>query len=512
MAAAGIALSGNDLQAAGNRIIGFGEANAIQGIRVGDFKQQFWDVAVVRNRITDCRAGVLAGRVTEMEISDNHISAAAQAASATAGIGLILCSATEVHNNDIRDVSSALIVGGGRFNRLSGNDLSGCGNGIWVGSEALPEITDNRIRDMQSFRIAVDKINLSCAVKGNHLDRCGYGERQAFGLVATSVAGELTVNGNEIRDIGLDPNYKSTSTTAFGILGYLILTATVSDNFVTYSNILARPTAAEDRALYLLGMTSILIKNKIVGFPAIVTNNKFYGAGRSALIEIQLFATGANYVGFDRVTFSNNYCFHSTDQRSDALATVNLKGNFGIAMGNHIQAADPFASFDFNNMKGPVIGNVMAGGVLNHPGFPGAVRPAQYVPRLGDPRRRMMEELERLLKAQTEWFKKVSRDVAGKAAGATGDLAERMRKEAVAASRARIEALEAQQATFLKRVEAAIDAEKAVIERLDVAGTKGKSKGKPKAARAAAAPKAAKPRARPAAKSAAKAAKKPRRT
>jgi hypothetical protein len=62
---------------------------------------------------------------------------------------------------------------------------------------------------------------------------------------------------------------------------------------------------------------------------------------------------------------------------NDNRATVSLVGRRAIVIGNHIKATTRgYFSVDFNGMLGPFIGNVTAGGTLQHPDFP--VTQAQF--------------------------------------------------------------------------------------------------------------------------------------
>ncbi len=368
--AAAIRLSGYDQRAVANRILGYGEAADTIGILIGDPKGQNWDVAASDNRISGCRTGIRANNASEVEISGNHISSETQAASATSGIIAEGIVSSEISDNDIRAVTAAINARAGRANRLSGNEISDCATGIWIEGEALPVIAQNRVEQGQSFGIGIARADLSCEVSGNHVDRCGFGEPVGLGIIAAGITGELSIKFNEVRDIGLDPSGASKSAVAIGIGGLVILTASVEGNFVTYTNLAARPVDAEDRALVMMGMSEFLLADRVFGFPITIGDNKFYGAGKSALVELRQTTLANLLVRFERVLFSNNYCFHVSGEPNDALATVVLCGRAATVMGNQVQATTRFFSFDFNGMPGPFMGNVMAGGVLQHPPFP----------------------------------------------------------------------------------------------------------------------------------------------
>jgi hypothetical protein len=106
-----------------------------------------------------------------------------------------------------------------------------------------------------------------------------------------------------------------------------------------------------------------------------IEGNKFIGTGRSALVQLfEARISDTFFVRFERVSFDQNYCMHVTppepqDRANDA--TVRLVGRRGIVMGNHIKATTRgWRSVNFNRMPGPFIGNVTAGGTINHTDFP----------------------------------------------------------------------------------------------------------------------------------------------
>jgi len=116
------------------------------------------------------------------------------------------------------------------------------------------------------------------------------------------------------------------------------------------------------------------------GYPVQILGNKFIGAGRTALVEIQQQGPPRQRMMFERIFFSNNYCFHfpfyGPVAPTQSGATINLFGRIATVMGNQIKAVRPpgntpvFASVNFNGMPGPFIGNVTAGNILQHTPFP----------------------------------------------------------------------------------------------------------------------------------------------
>ena len=157
------------------------------------------------------------------------------------------------------------------------------------GSRARPCPSSHKTGSSKASRSASvsPRADLSCEVSGNHVDRCGFGEPVGLGIIAAGITGELSIKFNEVRDIGLDPSGASKSAVAIGIGGLVILTASVEGNFVTYTNLAARPVDAEDRALVMMGMSEFLLADRVFGFPITIGDNKFYGAGKSALVELR---------------------------------------------------------------------------------------------------------------------------------------------------------------------------------------------------------------------------------
>ena len=155
-----------------------------------------------------------------------------------------------------------------------------------------------------------------------------------------------------------------------------MLEARVEGNLVTYSNATARNPQREDRALVMRGLLEFSQgDNELTfGFAVQIHGNKFIGNGRTALVELrQSQLTDQFFIRFERVSFDHNYCSHISAPvfAPGQGATVWLVGRRAIVMGNHIKSlARFFPSVNFNNMPGPFIGNVTAGGTINHADFP----------------------------------------------------------------------------------------------------------------------------------------------
>jgi len=106
-----------------------------------------------------------------------------------------------------------------------------------------------------------------------------------------------------------------------------------------------------------------------------IVDNKFIGTGRTALIELLELTITDNWIArFERVSFDHNYCMHLTTQDATGnAATVMLTGSAAIVTGNHIKSTPRGAGYfsvNFNNMPGPLIGNVYHREAVNHVAFP----------------------------------------------------------------------------------------------------------------------------------------------
>ena len=179
---------------------------------------------------------------------------------------------------------------------------------------------------------------------------------------------------------------------AYGIWGFFVLECLVQGNEVTYGfqAIEHSQRRTKDRALLLLGILDLEINNGVLsgnieskfrfGWPAQVVDNKFTGPG-THLVEFQEIDLSRQvqpgtvvvsqprsnfFIRFERVTFSNNYCWHWIDPKvRDSDATVLLHGHSAIVIGNHVKplsfSRQPPPPFNFNDMQGIYMGNAALG-------------------------------------------------------------------------------------------------------------------------------------------------------
>ncbi len=373
----GIRLTGVDLRATGNIISTAGEeGQATTGLQAGfvgvtGATSLTSGVRIAGNSIAGCAIGIAGTSTLWLDILDNHIAGGARTPQSS-GIALTSVVSAQVCDNHVTSTNFALMCANGRANRFERNDLSLGASGVFLAKEASPIIAQNRIAVMSGFGIAMVAATGRCDVTGNRITNCGYAESIGAGVIALNVVGELNVKGNEVLDTGLSPDGKQSAAVALGVAGLLVLEGAVEGNLITYSNVAMRPVVAEDRALLMQGLLDLRANDRIeIGFGVAITNNKFIGVGRTALVELrEKQITDTFHQRFENVLFHNNYCSHLSGERNDAMATVTLLGRAASVMGNHVMALNGFFSFNFNGMPGPFIGNVTSGDVLQHADFP----------------------------------------------------------------------------------------------------------------------------------------------
>jgi hypothetical protein len=209
----------------------------------------------------------------------------------------------------------------------------------------------------------------------NRIVSCGYEQQPSIGFGLSLHLGELAVESCEITDTGVSPDKATVSPLAWGLFADLVQEARVQSNLVTYANAALVDTNREHRALWLRGWLEQVINvgagQLVLGFGVHVLDNKFIGPGRSALVEIQqLQVSDTLRRRFERVFFSNNFCWHMS-VAADDKATVSLFARSAVVMGNHIKMVGPIPSVDFHGMKDAVYtGNIAQSNPANFGGIP----------------------------------------------------------------------------------------------------------------------------------------------
>ena len=335
---------------------------------------------VIRDNIVgDGAFGVAVVNAFDTDIIANTITGAK-----VPGIGVYLQAAWygQVSDNSIGlGQGAACVCIGGVENSITANTMIGGGVGIFLLQEALPSSTLNRIGSMSVAGIAAVSVLAGatdrCDIVENRISNCGFGAPPNCAIGVLGMAGDLHIEGNEIINTGIALDGKTQppgTTPVFGIAAFLAQETTVQGNLVTYTGP-SRPEAAEDRALLMLGLMQVSQNDRLFGFPALITANKFTGWGRSALVEIfALAASDAVKIQFERVFFSNNYCMHMATKPVDGGATVRLDGNAASAMGNQVKGLPgKFVSIDFKKMTVTCVGNITSGPIIGANLTPGGV-------------------------------------------------------------------------------------------------------------------------------------------
>jgi hypothetical protein len=366
----GIRLTGGTLAARDNDIAVLGAAGERNppigialGYSVGADTVLTTDVAVPGNTILGCPLGIVATAVNGAAIAGNFLELSARPAGLqSAGITLVGTIGVAVHDNRAVGFTFAISSTTGTANRYAGNIL-GTGNyGVWLVQETTPMVTQNRITDMRLAAVAGSKLIARCDVTDNRIAACGYvADRESVpsSIAIYGIQGGLHIGGNEIIDTGV-PLAGSPIAPVYGIHAIGVQEAIMEGNEVTYTNPEKRDAAAEDRALRIQGLIEADTSVQILG-------NKFVGAGRSALVELlETRINDVTFLGFERVIFSNNFCRHFVGPAFApplGTATVRLTGRAASVIGNQVKSVQGFPSFDFNNMRGPFMGNVISGPV-----------------------------------------------------------------------------------------------------------------------------------------------------
>ncbi len=374
----GIRVTGSGCEIAGNQILSRNRQFNILGpvaIQVGFAQGQdrsfVFSGMVAQNTIAGVQHGFFCNDCGFLVVKDNVVGSFA--GFAITGMGLI---ASDISSNRIAGALSGVFLANGRQNRIAGNDCRTGQGGISLFREAGPQIDGNRLDSLGLWGVFALQTTARLDITHNRLVRCATQmPNAAFSIGCVSVAGEANISDNEVMDTGSNGGEQATSNVDYGIFGDLVLEARIDGNLVTYTNVATRNPQREDRALVMRGLVEFSVGNNalIVGFAIQITGNKFTGNGRTALVELrEMQLSNTVFARFERVIFDHNYCSHISvqPQERDRAATVWLVCRSAIVMGNHIKALPRIASVNFNDRPGPFIGNITAGGAINHLDFP----------------------------------------------------------------------------------------------------------------------------------------------
>jgi parallel beta-helix repeat protein len=378
----GIRVTGADTQCTGNEIGIVAKTDSIKavGIAVGYFDGKTATatraVIVADNRVDGPPFGIAVTDAISVSINQNVINGGEQFTGAVdrgTGIGLTRVIGSQINDNIIENMSTGIQVESGSANRVVGNTLTNGARGVSLFKDNGPFVAQNRITNMLVMGMALLSGSGRFDVIGNRVASCGYKADIGIGIIAGSIAGDVHLDGNEVRDTGLSPDLSVKAPVAIGIGVTAVLEARVEGNFVTYSDPTSRPTTNEDRALVMMGLyenpRGEMFGSILPGYPVQILGNKFVGFGQSALVQLRENKSDTSYTRFERVLFDNNYCMHLTPPKiiSKTVATVVLVGRAASVMGNQIKAMTrQYPSIDFTDMPGPCIGNVLYGPIIRH--------------------------------------------------------------------------------------------------------------------------------------------------
>ncbi|MCA3653377.1 MAG: right-handed parallel beta-helix repeat-containing protein, partial [Methylobacterium sp.] len=327
------------------------------------------DVTLAGNRIFGLQHGILAQWVSKGVVEANLLGTIE--ALQGAGVTLVSCADTLVRANEIGAALFGVSSMRGARNRFEANVINAGDAGIAVLQELAPTIAGNRITGCTLGGIALVIAAGRCESVSNRIVNCGAEGKPGVGIGALTVLGEWDVEGNEVMDTGL-PVEKGgpEAALAYGVAGAMVLEARVSNNLITYSDILRRPVTSEDRALLLMGYLDMQLDDKLTfGFPVNIAGNTFLGASATHLVELveQAFSPQVA-MRFERVFFSGNDCVHLCPKPNDKSATVSLVGRVCTVSANQVKPTSKgYRSFDFHGMPGPYMGNVTGGDTLGRP-------------------------------------------------------------------------------------------------------------------------------------------------
>jgi hypothetical protein len=331
---------------------------------------------IAGNGIFGPQDGILLIGNTGAEVLENRIES--DLGEARLAIALLASSRVRVQGNRITNALFPVAANQGNANEIADNTLLRGASGATLFNQTSLEFTQNRIEDMRNHGLMALQSSAKFAVVENRFLFCGYQQAPAMSIGVSQHFGELHIESNEVMNTGVSPDSATISKPAWGIFADLVLEARVQSNNITYSNSGILDANQEHRALWLRGLLEQVINlgggQLVLGFSAQVLDNKFLGPGRSALIEIAQAQLADNlFQRFERVFFSNNFCWHMSVAAQPA-ATVSLFGRSAIVMGNHIKTNVLIPSVDFHGIKdGIYMGNIAQTGPANFGGVPSPI-------------------------------------------------------------------------------------------------------------------------------------------
>ncbi len=328
---------------------------------------------VAQNHFVGQQIALFASRVLGLKVAGNTIVEQDRL-----GIGVWLDSCVEcsVEHNRVRGLLTPLALSAGDRNRVTGNVVSTSAVGALLVKETALEFSHNLIEDATLFGIGVNDIGRSNRFTHNRLAHCAYastGTAVAIGVVGQGASIDLAVESCDIVNTGIAPDgTTATPLAAVGIAAIRVSTCELANNRIVYED----GTEArlnqnlEHRAIGLIGMPAyhVTLASGEIQFAqggALITGNLFQGPGRTYLVELQrVVVTDQLDFRFEKVTFANNRCDHSTAAGEQAT-TVKLFGSHLIVTSNHVKAPQGVRSFDLGGRRTALLGNGTTGAIIN---------------------------------------------------------------------------------------------------------------------------------------------------
>ena len=193
-----------------------------------------------------------------------------------------------------------------------------------------------------------------CAMTENRVLNCGYQQAPSIGIGASQQLGEIVRGIPEVMNTGVSPDNTTISAPRGCVIADLILEARVQSNLITYANAALLDANQEHRALWMRGWLEQAITlgsgQLVFGFSAQILDNKFLGpAGRWLSRIAQQNVSDNLFRRFERLFFSNNFCWHARRGRPG--------DRYGVALGqerdcdgqpHQDECADPVRGFPWH--------------------------------------------------------------------------------------------------------------------------------------------------------------------
>jgi hypothetical protein len=293
------------------------------------------------------------------------------------GVWLDGCVESCVEQNRVRGVMLPLTLSAGDRNRVTGNVVSVSAVGALLVKETALEFSHNLIEDATLYGIGVNDIGRSNRFAHNRLAHCAYaatGAAVAIGVIGQGASIDLAIESCDIVNTGISPDGATvTPVAAVGIAAIRVATCEIVNNRIVYEDgaeTRLNPKL-EHRALRLIGMPAYHVtvgagELQFAQGGALIAGNTFQGPGRTNLVELQRVVVSEQLdYRFEKVTFANNRCDHSTAIGDKATTTVKLFGSHLIVTSNHVKAPPDVRAFDLGGRKTGLMGNGTTGTYVN---------------------------------------------------------------------------------------------------------------------------------------------------